>query len=185
MLPVAQAKSAVDAIDIALQAHPWLAPLLFVGQTYALTRTVGVQSIQGGQFLPGMQPDRLMMISLAAFATALLGFKFIHTGNANFIGDGLKFLVGGDSSGLSNMISLIGRFYYTQWLSYPLLAAAVILLVPNYKPVATAALAAGLMLLPLLIAFGKKLTGSTAVTVAAAGPAPANVTSAANTSASS
>ena len=162
-LPVAKAKSVIDAIDIFLAAHPWAPPAVYAGLTWVLQNGIGTaHTTPQGDFVPGAAPHHIKMLALGIFAGALLGLKAVHSGGLGFLPAGLKFLIGGDGSGLGGMLPLISRFYYVTQISYPIIALLVITFLPNQRPVTSALISAALMLLPLIVALGKKLAGTPA-----------------------
>ena len=179
-LPVAKAKNTIDAIDIFLSAHPWVAPATYAVLTWMLQNGIGTaHTTRGGTFVPGVAPHSVKMLALAVFAGTLLGIKAVHTGGLGFIPEGLTFLLGGTSNGLAGMLPAISRFYYLSYVSYPLIAAAVIMLLPNTAPVNSALISSAIMLAPLGYAILKKLmTAPAAATPATSVAAPAATTTA-------
>ena len=164
-----KAKSWIDAVDIALAAHPWAAPASYLALTWALQHGIGTaHTTVNGDFVPGAAPHHIKMLALGIFAGALIGLKAVHSGGLQFIPNALRFLIGGDSSGLGGMLPLLSRWYYVSQVSYPIMALLVITFLPNSTPVLSALISAGLMLLPLAIALAKKLAGATPETTAAA-----------------
>lgn len=167
-LPVAKAKSVIDAIDIFLAAHPWAAPASYVALTWALQNGIGTaHTTVNGDFVAGAAPHHIKMLALGIFAGALIGLKAVHSGGLQFIPNALQFLIGGNGAGLGGMLPLLSRFYYVSQISYPIIAMLVITFLPNSTPVISALMSAGLMLLPLMIALAKKLAGATPETTAA------------------
>ena len=158
ILPFSQAASLVDWIDVMLQAQPWAAPILYIGVAYALQRYNNSTADRGydGSVGTRWSPHQLQLAGVIAFAALLAGFKSIHTQGLGWIPTSLQFLVGGDATGLSGITPLVSRFFYTQCLSYPLIAYSCVALLPNQPPVKGAAIAAGVMMLPLVYAFAVK-----------------------------
>ena len=162
-LPVAKAQSVIDLVDVTLAAHPWLAPAAYVALTLFLQNGIGTaHTLSDGSFVPGAAPHHIKMVALVIFTGAMLGVKALHTGSLQFVPDGIKFLLGGDASGLSAMLPAVSRFFYLQHLSYPLVAAAVIMLLPNSTPTKSALISAAVMLAPIGYAVAKKLSASSA-----------------------
>ena len=170
ILPFAQAASLVDWLDVMLQAHPYLAPLFYIGVAYGLQRYNDGTAIGGyGQgMMTRWSPHQLQMVGVIVFACALAGLKTIHSRGLQWIPTSIKFLVGSDFSGLSSITPFISRFYFTMAISYPLIAWGTLSIFPNQKPVQGACIAAAVMMLPLLIALGKNLMGEKKSAVPAA-----------------
>lgn len=156
VLPLAQAASLVDWLDVMLQAHPWAAPLLYVGIAYGLQRYNDGTMVENfdRSVVTRWSPHQLQLTAFAVFTVGLVAFKTIHTRGLQWIPTSLQFLIGGDATGLSAITPLVSRFFYTQVISYPLVAYGTIALLPNQPPVQGAAIAAGVMMLPLLYALG-------------------------------
>ena len=156
ILPFAQAASLVDWIDVMLQAHPWAAPLLYIGINYGLQRYNEGTAIGGyGQgTMTRWSSHQLQLTAFVVFTAGLVLFKTIHTRGVQWLPTSLQFLIGGDSTGLSFITPFVSRFFYTQVISYPLVAYATIALLPNQPPLQGACIAAGIMLAPLLYALG-------------------------------
>ena len=169
ILPLSQAASLIDWLDVMLQAHPWSGPLLYIGIAFGLQRynqrTAGYA--YDDTVLVRWTPHQLQMTALTVFAGALLAFKTIHSRGIQWIPTALQFLVGGDAAGLSFITPFISRFYYTLTISFPLIAWATIAVFPNQPPVQGAMIAATCMMAPLLWALGKNLAGKTVATVPA------------------
>lgn len=169
ILPLSQAASLVDWIDVMLQAHPWSGPLLYVSIAFALQR----YNLRNATYayddtaMVRWTAHQLQMTAFMVFAGALFAMKTIHTRGLQWIPTALQFLVGGDAAGLSFITPFISRFYYTMAISYPVIAYATIALFPNQPPVQGAIIASCVMMAPLLWALGKNLAGKTVATVPA------------------
>ena len=169
ILPLSQAASLVDWLDVMLQAHPWSAPLLYVGIAFGLQK----YNLRNATYayddtaMVRWTPHQLQMTALTVFAGALFAFKSFHTRGLQWIPTALQFLVGGDAAGLSFITPFISRFYYTMVISYPLIAWGTLAFFPNQPPVQGAIIASTFMLAPLLWALGKNLAGKTTATVPA------------------
>ena len=162
-LPITKSKTLIDATDVFLSAHPWVAPVSYAVLTWMLQNGIGTaHTTRGGAFVPGVAPHSIKMLALAVFAGTMLGIKAVHTGGLGFIPEGLRFLLGGDSNGLASMLPAISRLYYLSYISYPLVAAAVIMLLPNTAPVNSALISSAIMLAPLGYAILKKLMAAPA-----------------------
>ena len=153
-----------------LQAHPYLAPLLYVGINFGLQRYNDKTAMRGydQSVMTRWSPHQVQLAGVIIFACGLAGFKTIHSRGLQWIPTALRFLVGSDSTGLSSITPFIARFYYTMAISYPLLALGTLSLFPNQPPVQGACIAAGVMLLPLAVALGKSLLGTKQTAVSAA-----------------
>ena len=153
-----------------LQAHPYLAPLLYVGNNFGLQRYNDKTAMRGydQSVMTRWSPHQVQLAGVIIFACGLAGFKTIHSRGLQWIPTALRFLVGSDSTGLSSITPFIARFYYTMAISYPLLALGTLSLFPNQPPVQGACIAAGVMLLPLAVALGKSLLGTKQTAVPAA-----------------
>ncbi len=153
-----------------LQAHPYLAPLLYVGINFGLQRYNDKTAMRGydQSVMTRWSPHQVQLAGVIIFACGLAGFKTIHSRGLQWIPTALRFLVGSDSTGLSSITPFIARFYYTMAISYPLLALGTLSLFPNQPPVQGACIAAGVMLLPLAVALGKSLLGTKQTAVPAA-----------------
>lgn len=169
ILPLSQAASLIDWLDVMLQAHPWSAPLLYIGIAFGLQRynERTALSAYDDTVLVRWTPHQLQMTALTVFAGALFAFKTVHTRGLQWIPTALQFLVGGDAAGLSFITPFISRFYYTLTISFPLIAWATLAIYPNQPPVQGAIIASAVMLAPLLWALGKNLAGKTTATVPA------------------
>ena len=156
ILPLSQAASLVDWLDVMLQAHPWAAPLLYVGINYGLQRYNDGTLTENydRSVVTRWTPHQLQLVGLVAFAGLLFGFKTIHTRGLQWIPTTLKFIVGGDATGLSSITPFVSRFYYSMAISYPLIAWGTVSLLPFKSPLTEACCAAGVMMLPLLYALG-------------------------------
>ena len=144
-----------------LQAHPYLAPLVYIGINFGLQRyneRTMTQTYDGAS-VTKWSPHQLQLVGLITFAVALAGLKTVHTRGLQWIPTALRFLVGNDSTGLSSMTPFISRFYYTMAISYPLIAWGTLSLFPNQPPVQGACIAGAVMMVPLLVALGKSLLG--------------------------
>lgn len=153
-----------------LQAHPYLAPLIYVGINFGLQRyNAGTANREfNGSVVTRWSPHQLQLAGLITFAAALAGFKTIHSRGLQWIPTALKFLVGNDSTGLSSITPFISRFYYTMAISYPLIAWGTLSLFPNQPPVQGACIAGAVMMAPLLVALAKSLMGPKQTAVPAA-----------------
>ena len=163
ILPLSQAASLVDWLDVMLQAYPWSGPLMYVGIAFGLQRYNQRNATYSydDTTIVRWTPHQLQMTALTVFAGALLAFKTIHSRGIQWIPTALQFLVGGDAAGLSFITPFISRFYYTLTISFPLIAWATIAVFPNQPPVQGAMIASAFMLAPLLWALGKNLAGKT------------------------
>ncbi len=170
ILPLHQAASLVDWIDVMLQAHPWLAPLLYIGINYGLQRYNDKTAVRGYDqgVLTKYTPHQVQLASVIIFACGMAGFKTIHSRGLQWIPTALRFLVGSDSTGLSSITPFISRFFYTMAISYPLIAWGTLSVFPNQPPVQGACIAASIMLLPLAVAFVKSMSGTKRTAVPAA-----------------
>lgn len=167
ILPLSQAASLADWLDVMLQAHPWSGPLLYVGIAYGLQR----YNLRTADYafdetmMVRWTPHQLQMTAFMVFAGVLFAMKTVHTRGLQWIPTALQFLVGGDAAGLSFITPFISRFYYTMAISYPVIAYSTIALFPNQPPVQGAIIASCIMMAPLLWALGKNLAGKTVATV--------------------
>lgn len=113
ILPLSQAAFLVDWLDVMLQAHPWAAPLLYVGIAFALQkynlRTADYAFDE--TMMVRWTPDQLQMTALIVFTAALAGFKTIHTRGLQWIPTSLQFLVAGDPAGMSFITPFVSRFF--------------------------------------------------------------------------
>jgi hypothetical protein len=170
ILPLHQAASLVDWLDVMLQAHPYLAPLMYIGITFGLQRYNDKTAVRGYDqgVMTRWSPHQVQLAGVIIFACGLAGFKTIHSRGLHWFPTALRFLVGNDSTGLSSITPFIARLYYCMAISYPLIAWSTLSLFPNQPPVQGACIAAGVMMLPLAIALGKSLLGQKQTAVPAA-----------------
>jgi len=156
ILPLHQAASLVDWLDVMLQAHPYLAPLLYIGITFGLQRYNDKTAVRGYDqgVMTRWSPHQVQLAGVIIFACGLVTFKTLHSRGLSWLPTQLQFLVGGDATGLSSITPFASRFFYTQVLSYPIVAYSCIALFPNQPPVQGACIAAGIMMGPLLYALG-------------------------------
>ena len=169
ILPLSQAASLVDWLDVMLQAYPWSGPLLYVGIAFGLQRYNARNATYAydDTAMVRWTPHQLQMTALIVFTAALAGFKTVHTRGLQWIPTSLQFLVGGDPAGMSFITPFVSRFFYTMTISFPLIAWATIAIFPNQPPGQGAMIAAACMMAPLLWALGKNLAGKTTATVPA------------------